>query len=339
MARGWPLATDVYAALLAGHAEFAVIAFRPAATAWDHAARAYGLSPQESRLAAALARRGNLHAAAADTGVAYETARKLVGSAMRKTGAGRQTDMIRRILAAAAGDTRPADDTIRLFADLFGLSWRQAVLAQGVAQGATREAAAAAAGTSGHAAKTDLKVVYQACGVANAVDLARIAAEIDALAGLARACSVAIAPPGEAAEPLRLIARRRSPRRIAVTDHGPVKARPLLVFHPAVGGRHQPRKLIAALQAAGWRPVTFDRPGFGLTDMITDMAAGDPFAESAEDALDVVEALGLARVTLLARGGSTAALTAAARLGDRGGSAACWSAPSRRQRSIRASRG
>lgn len=317
VARGWPLAADVLAALLAGQAEFAVVAFRPADTAWSQAARAYGLSPQEGRLAGALARRGDLQAAAAETGVAYETARKLVSSVMRKTGAGRQTDMIRRILAAAAGDTRPADDTVRLFADLFGLSLRQAALAHAVAQGATRDDAAAAAGTSSHGAKTDLKVVFQACGVANAVDLARIAAEIDALAGLARACSVAITPRGAVPEPLRLVARRRSPGRIAVTDHGPgpgqTRGRPLLTFHTAVGGRHQPRRMIAALQAAGWRPVTFDRPGFGLTDM----TAGDPFAQAAEDALDVVDALGLAQVTILARGGSTAALAAAARLGGR----------------------
>lgn len=313
VARGWPLAADVLAALVEGRAEFAVVAFRPAATAWDQAARAYGLSPQEGRLAGALARRGDLHAAAVETGVAYETARKLVGNAMRKTGAGRQTDMIRSILAAAAGDTRPADDTIRLFADLFGLSWRQAALAHAVGQGATRDEAAVIAGTSSHGAKTDLKVVFQACGVANAVDLARIAGEIDALAGLARACSVAIAPRGAVPEPLRLVARRRAPGRIAVTDHGPLKGKPLLIFHVAVGGRHQPHRLIAALQAAGWRPVTFDRPGFGLTDMV----AGDPFAEGAADVLDVVEALGLARVAILARGGGTAALAAAARLGER----------------------
>ena len=313
VARGWPLASDVHAALLAGRAEFAVVAFRPASTAWDQAARAYGLSPQESRLVGALARLGDLHAAAAETGVTYETARKLVGNALRKTGAGRQTEMVRVILAAAAGDTRPADDTIRLFAELFGLSLRQAALAHAIAQGATRDDAAAAAGTSSHGAKTDLKVVFQACGVANAVDLSRIAAEIDALAGLARACSVAIAPRGESPEPLRLIARRRASGRIAVTDHGPMKARPLLMFHVAVGGRHQPRCLIAALQVAGWRPVTFDRPGFGLTDM----AAGEPFAQGAQDAVDILDALGLARVTILARGGSTAALCAAALLGDR----------------------
>ncbi len=322
VARRWPLADDVRAALDAGTADFAVVAFRPDVTAWDHAARAYGLSRQESRLAAALARRGDLQAAAQDTGVAYETARKLVGGAMRKVGAARQTDLVRRILSTAAGGVRPAEGAARLFADLFGLSMRQSELAQSVARGATRDSAATGAGMSSQRAKADMKIVFQACGVANAVDLARIVAEVDALAGLATACSVEIEPRGAAGEPLRLIARRRAapsdareaaPGHIAVTDHGPARARPLLVFHNAVGGRHQPRSFVAALQDADWRPICFERPGFGLTDYI----AGDPFAMAAEDAVDVLDALGIDRVTILARGGSTPALAAAARLGDR----------------------
>ncbi len=315
-ARTWPLAEDVRAALASGSAAFAVVAFRPDVTAWDHAARAYGLSRQESRLVAAIARLGDLQAAAADTGVAYETARKLVANALRKTGATRQTDLVRRILAAAAGNLRAPEGAARLFAELFGLSLRQAGLAQALAHGATRDSAAAALGISSERAKADLKVVFQACGVANAVDLARIVTEVDALAGLARACSVEMEP-GGGSEPLRLIARRRAPGRIAVTDHGALpgmpRARPLLMFHATVGGRHQPRRLVAALQAAGWRPISFDRPGFGLSDMI----AGDPHEQGGLDAVDILDALGIERVTLLGRTASTATLAAAKVLGKR----------------------
>lgn len=319
MARNWPLAAQVREALDRGDGEFAVVAFRPDLAAWDQAARAYGLSPQESRLAAALSRRGDLQAAAQDTDVAYETARKLVASAMRKTGAARQTDLVRRILSAAAGGVRPPEGSTRLFAELFGLTLRQAELAQALARGATRDSAARALGISSHGAKADLRIVFQACGVSNAVDLARIAAEIDALAGLATACSVEVEPRGADAEPLRLLARRRAPGRIAVTDHGALshfgRGRPLLMFHPAVGGRHQSRPLIADLQAAGWRPIAFDRPGFGLTDMIS--SADGPFVEAARDAEDILDALGIGQVTLYARTASTAIATTAAFLGDR----------------------
>ena len=315
-ARAWPLAPAVHAAIAADSALIAVVGFRPAAGAWDQAARAFTLSQQESRLAAALAQSGDLQSAAAAAGIAYETARKLVASAMRKTGAARQTDLVRRILAAAAGDVRRPDGNLRLFADVFGLSRRQAALAQAVADGATREAAATAVGVSGATAKAELKLIFAACGVANAVDLARIAAEVDALAGLASACSIVIGgrEAGVEAEPLRLVARRRAAGFIAVTDHGPASARPLLMFHPAVGGRHQSRRLVAALQAAGWRPIAFDRPGFGLTDMIV---GPDPFAETAADVGDILDALGIAKATLFGRTASAATLATAAAHPDR----------------------
>ena len=310
-ARTWPLAPAVRAAIAADPTLIAVVGFRPAAGAWGQAASAFALSHQESRLAAALAQHGDLHAAANAAGIAYETARKLVASAMRKTGAARQTDLVRRILTAAAGDVRRPDGSLRLFADVFGLSRRQAALSQAVADGATRNAAAQELGISSATAKVELKLIFAACGVANAVDLARIAAEVDALAGLASACSIVIGgrEAGVAAEPLRLIARRRAAGFIAVTDHGPATARPLLMFHPAAGGRHQSRRLVTALQAAGWRPIAFDRPGFGLTDMI---AGPDPFAETAADVGDILDALGIAQVTLFGRTASAATLATAA---------------------------
>ena len=314
-ARAWPLAAAVRDAIAADPALIAVVAFRPAAGAWDQAARAFGLSPQESRLAAALAQHGDLQAAAVATCIAYQTARKLVASAMRKTGAARQTDLVRRILAAAAGDVRRPDSNLRLFAEVFGLSRRQAALAQAIADGATREAAAVSVGISGATAKAEMKQVFAACGVANAVDLARIAAEVDALAGLASACSIDIGGrAGSEVEPLRLVARRRAAGFIAVADHGPAAARPLLMFHAAVGGRHQSRRLVLALQDAGWRPIGFDRPGFGLTDMIT---GADPFAEAAADVGDILDALGIDRVTLFGRTASAATLATAVAHPDR----------------------
>jgi pimeloyl-ACP methyl ester carboxylesterase/DNA-binding CsgD family transcriptional regulator len=220
---------------------------------------------------------------------------------------------LRLILSVAAGGVRASEGATRLFADLFGLSLRQAELARALAHGATRDSAADALGISHHGGKADLKVVFQACGVANAVDLARLVAEVDALIGLATACSVEIEPREGDAEPLRLIARSWAPGRIAVTDHGPGRGRPLLIFHTAVGGRHQPRQLIAALQAAGWRPISFDRPGYGLSDMVET----DPFAAAAADVADILDALEIDRVTIMARSGSTAAVTTAAAMPDR----------------------
>ncbi|HPU15336.1 MAG TPA: hypothetical protein PK808_04570, partial [Polymorphobacter sp.] len=312
LAAHWPIAPDVRAALAAGTARYAVIAFRPGTGAWERAAQVYALTPSQTRLAAALARRGNLRAAAVDAGTTYETARKQIALVMGKVGAQRQTDLVRRLLAAAGGDWRPPENAARLFSDLFALTPGQAQLAREIANGATRDAAAAAQGKSPHSGKADLKLIFAACGVANAVDLARIVAEVDALAGLVTACSVEVMHPGGPkrgqTEPLRLLARRSGSGRIAVADHGPAGAAPVIVFHNSVAGRHQPQALLAALQARGFRPILFERAGFGLSDAVD----GDPYAAAVRDFGDILDALGLARVRLLVRGGSTAALHCAA---------------------------
>lgn len=307
----WPLAPDVRAALASGAADYAVIAYRPSGGAWDQAAQAFGLTRQETRLATALAMSGDLRAAATQTGIAYETARKLMQTAMRKVGVTRQAGLVQRVLAAAAGDLRAPDALAPLVAEVFAITMRQARLALTVAQGAQREEAGAVLGMSAHAVKSEMKVVFQACGVASAVDLARVLAEVAALAGLARACNVEmLGAPGEA---LRMVARATRPGCIALADHGPARGKPLLMFHAAVGGRHLPRALVQALQAAGWRPISFDRPGFGLSEMLP----GDPFANAADDAADLLDALGIDEVTILARTAAAAGLTAARALGGR----------------------
>ena len=132
-ARHWPLDDVVCAALDQRSATHAVIAFRPGARSSTQAAATYGLTQAEAALITALARTGDLQAAAQLRGVAYETARKFVAAAMRTTGTRRQTDLIRRTLSLAAGDVPRSDALERLLRDLFGLTERQARLALHIA--------------------------------------------------------------------------------------------------------------------------------------------------------------------------------------------------------------
>jgi pimeloyl-ACP methyl ester carboxylesterase len=183
-----------------------------------------------------------------------------------------------------------------------------------VAQGATRSEAARRAGVSQHVAKASLGAVFAACGVANAADLGRLAAEVDALAGLAAATDIQWSRPGAQRAPLRFVRRRRDPGRIAVEDHGPVGAAPVVVIHSPTNGRHLPRNLVAALHERGLRPISVERPGFGLTSP----ASPDTviLEEAAADLVDVLDALGLERVRLLGRG-CVAALAFTARHPER----------------------
>ena len=318
VAKNWPLDPVVRAALERGG--YALVAFRPGALSWARAQNAYGLTPAEIRLVEALAGNGDLQRAAHDCRIAYETARKFVASAMRKTGTAKQTELIRVTLSIAAGEVPDTHELGRLARDLFGLTGRQADLAILIARGASRDEAAQALGTSTHRAKADMKAVFQACGVASAVDLARIFGEINALKGLASACEVTIdGPAGD--EPLRLVPRRWAEGRIAVADHGPPRGKPVFVFHSTMTGRHHSRGMIKALRNAGYRPIMIERPGFGLTDA----AGDDPVTSAANDIADVRAALGLAAVPAIARCTLASVIaTLAQTMGDVSGGVMVW---------------
>jgi pimeloyl-ACP methyl ester carboxylesterase/DNA-binding CsgD family transcriptional regulator len=308
VARLWPLDPVVRRALDTGQASHAVVAFRPGDGSWQQAAGAFSLTAAEAGLVAALGRYGDLQRAARERGVAYETARKFVASAMRKTGAKRQTELVWNTLSAAAGDIIRTTSLVQLARDLFALTERQAQLALLVAGGATREEAASALGLSEHRAKSDLKAVFQACGVASAVDLARIIAEINALEGLAKACEVTIVGRGRTSEPLRLVPRSWAAGRVAVADHGPPGAQPVLIFHSNVSGRHHPQRFISALRAAGFRPIAIERAGYGLTDA----AEGNLVEAAVRDLHDVLDALGIDRAPVIARCNTASVVACAA---------------------------
>ncbi len=308
VSRNWPLSTTVRAALAGGHARYAITAFRPGELSWTYAARAYGLTEAESMLVAALARTGDLKLAAIERGIAYETARKYVAAAMRKTRTSRQTALIRETLMVAAGDLPDTENLAVIARDLFGLTPRQADLAVMIGHGATRERAASIIGISDHGAKAELKVIFQACSVKSAVDLARVMAEVNALKGLSSACDVIIHSHGVDEETLRFVQRSWAAGRIAVSDHGPIGGKPVVILHSNVSGRHHPRSFIAALRAAGFRPIAFDRAGYGLTTP----QGGDPIAAGVNDLVDVLDALGLEKVALLARCNTASAVAASA---------------------------
>ena len=318
VAKNWPLDPVVRAALERGG--YALVAFRPGALSWARAQNAYRLTPAEIRLVEALARHGDLQRAARDCAVAYETARKFVASAMRKTGSAKQTELIRATLSVAAGEIPDTRDLSPLARDLFGLTERQAALAILVARGASRDEAAAEMTISPHRAKAGMKAVFQACGVASAVDLARIFGEITALKGLADACEVTIdGPAGD--EPLRLVPRRWAAGRIAVADHGPPRGKPIFVFHSTMTGRHHSRGMIRALREGGYRPIMIERPGFGLTDA----AGDDPVIAAANDVADVRAALGLDAVPVIARCTVASVIaTLAHAMGDVSGGVMVW---------------
>ena len=296
VALNWPLDAGVRAALAATPGGYAVVAFQPSGQSWERVREAYGLTPAEGLLVAALASHGDLQRAAAERGIAYETARKFVASAMRKTGARRQTELIRQALNVAAGEVAEPARLTPMLRDLFGLSPAQADLAVLLSRGMTRETAGAVLGLTSNQTKAALKAIFETCGVGSAVDLARIVSEVSALEGLTTACHVSLKSADEVLEPLRLVPRRRGDGAIAVVDYGPLTGKPVLVFHGGASGRTLVRGFVAALQATGRRPISVERGGFGLSTFVP----GDPVAIAVQDVADVLDALGLASAPAIA---------------------------------------
>lgn len=306
-ALSWALPAEVKAPIERGAARVAVVAVCPsrATPVLSRAAAAYGLTPAEARLVAALVQAGGLTAAARDLGVRDSTARRTLADAMRKVGVRKQAALVSRVATTALGYWPRSASNPALLIDAFGLSDRQARIALGIARGLPRRDAGRIAGASESVTKDEVDRIYQTTGVSSAQMLSRLVTETMALGILTQVTNGELAPAWEEAEPLRLIPRP-SGGMIAVSDYGPVGARPVCVLHSSSTTRHVSRSFVRSLQSAGFRPFAVDRPGFGVTDMIRDV--NDPFEAGACDLLVVCDALGFEHIDLVARGGVYSAL-------------------------------
>lgn len=299
-AAGWPLPEACRAAMTGSPRRVALLCFAPS-RASDLAARAseaFGLTPLEARLAEALLDAPNLDTAAARIGVGRETAREALKKAMKKAGARRSPDLVRRMMDLMCGDhaTPPALEAV--LATSFGATAAEARAAARFALGLTAREVAAQLGVKDATVRGQLKAVFAKTGVNKARDLVRLAAESSALAVLSGAAETVLEP----ADPngrLRIVASQE--RRIAVTDYGPRSGKPVLVMHGATTGRRLPPALVVALHARGYRPLVPQRPGYGLTDV----AAGPYLEQGADDMARVMDALRIDKAKLLMRDSST----------------------------------
>ena len=299
-AAGWPLPPACRAALSASARRVALLCFAPS-RAGDLAARAseaFGLTPLEARLAEALLDAPNLEAAARRIGVGRETAREALKKVMKKAGARRSPDLIRRMMDLMCGDHPSPPAIEEVLANVFGATAAEARAAARFAQGLTAREVAEALGVKDATVRGQLKAVFAKTGVNKAKDLVRLAAETSTLATLAGAAETVLEP----ADPngrLRVIASGE--RRIAVTDYGPRSGKPVIVMHGAATGRRLPPALVIALHARGYRPLVPQRPGYGLTDV----ADGPYLQQGAEDMARVMDSLRIDRAKLLLRDSST----------------------------------
>jgi DNA-binding CsgD family transcriptional regulator/pimeloyl-ACP methyl ester carboxylesterase len=316
LALRWPLSEASRAQLLLPGRRIALLGFAPSRVSAlaVRAAQAFGFTPLEARLAEALLDAPNLAEAAERIGVGRETAREALKKAMRKAGARRSPDLVRRMMDLMSGMGAPIGDVEAVLRALFGATPAEAKAAARFAEGLTAREVAAALGVKEATVRGQLKAVFAKTGVNKAKDLVRLTVEAGALTAFTEASETVVEPIDPEGRPR--ILSLDSGRRVAFIDYGPKGGRPVVVFHGYSIGRILPLGFVALLHRAGYRPLSVQRPGFGLSDPAP--TPESHLAVQADDLLAVLTALKLRKVDVMIRDGSTAAgLAFAARHGDR----------------------
>lgn len=272
-------------------------------SALQEAARSFGLTDLEQKVVAAVVRAGSGRRAADATGLSYATVRETLARASQRMNAANLPALVKKVVAAAFGVLPSDHDGSALIAEMLPLTERQATIAVMIADGLSRKETAQAMRLSPAVIKKELETVFSVLGIATAAELARLVVEVRALHLFARTTDGALGFFDPSIEPTRFLSRPNDREIIAWSDYGPASARPVLVVHSNWSCRAVPRPLIMRLQAAGWRPIAIDRPGFGSTHAGT-MSRADPFGQAITDALQVLDRLGIGRVAVIARCGA-----------------------------------
>lgn len=300
VARSWPLGGVDVAACADGAVMVCQLARDGIQRRLHDFAEAFGLSPAVARMVAALYETCDVRAAAAAAGLSFNTGREYLKLAREAIWAPNLPRLITWAgIGSLAADSSGESD--HPAGALFSLSERQRQLAGLIADGASRADAARSVGISESLAKKELAAVYTATGVSNAIGLARLFAELRGLA-----IATGFATPHEPYPPpanRTLFVLGTDGRRIAVTDYGPTSGEPVLVLHNTMNCRGVDRSLVHALQNAGYRPLSPDRPGYGDTDPApVDCHGPDYLRVCARDVAAICAHLKVDRIKLIAHG-------------------------------------
>ncbi|MFC4058399.1 alpha/beta fold hydrolase [Planomonospora corallina] len=113
---------------------------------------------------------------------------------------------------------------------------------------------------------------------------------------------------------MTVLVRTPSGRTLAVDESGVPEGAPVFLLHGTPGSRVGPSPRPTVLYRMGIRLITYDRPGYGLSDRFP----GRRVADVAADVAAIADFLGIERFAVLGRsGGAPHALACAALLPDR----------------------
>lgn len=269
---------------------------------------AFGWPDAVSRSVAALYHNCDVRLAADERGVTVNTLREQLQVARESLGAENLSRLIMLANVASVGVDHLGKEADDFLASIFDLTERQLRIAQLAANGSTRAEISKVIGVSEALVKKELGCIFAASGVSNVLGLTRILSDSRSLSIATGYGASRPEVPPPACRTVEIVGA--DGRRIVGSDYGPRSGRPVMVLHSSMTSRPVHRALIEALQDHGFRPLAFDRPGFGDTDEVAGARPGehDPFAAAAADMLAICNALGFPKIGIVSRGAAQVVL-------------------------------
>lgn len=270
--------------------------------------KAFGWSAAVSRAVHALYETCDVDHAATLLGVSVHTIREQIETARNSVGAVNVSMLFMtiNIMALKPGQRGPETDLLIRYA--YDLTERQFRIASRVANGSSRPEVADELGLSLALINKELGAVFSIMHVDNALALTRLFAEARMIAMGTHfgATLPAYLPPSSKT----ICLRAPDERRMTLSDYGPPSGRPVFVLHSSMTTRPVNAQLVEALQNAGFRPLSLDRPGFGDTDPVTSSPSGNPvpFDAAARDMIEVCRQLGFESIDIVSRGAAQVVL-------------------------------
>ena len=298
----WPILTPHLAGADAQAVAMMVLSPSRAEQVFERTAASAGLSRLERQITHALLEHETLNDAAAELGIARETAKAARAAATRRVGVGSAAELVGLLVdLSCAQMAPPLQDEAGVAQRLLGLPNAEARVAVALAQRRSIKDVANVLGLQPDTVKTHQRAIFAKAGVHRSRAFRRLLKEalaLDAMASLAQ-----VLPDATRLEQRLKFIFRPDGRRLAMVDYGPRRAEPLFVGHGDSTGRLLPDVFVTALQAAGFRPLVLQRPGFGLSSR----ADGGAFlATAADDMSAVLDSLKAERGSFLMRDGGAA---------------------------------
>lgn len=264
------------------------------------AAESFGLTSLQRRVVCAVAWSGNGRKAAEELGLSYATVRETLGQASRKVGAPNLPALVRRMVESSFGVLPNHYGSAVELAEWLPLSPRQCQICELVADGISRRGISSAMRVSLAVVNKELENIFATLEIDSAAALARIWAEALALMFFARATDGPLGFFDPTVEPTRYLPRADDHQIIAWSDYGPASGKPVLIVHSNWTCRAVPRGMVMRLQAAGWRPIAIDRPGFGKTHPGR-ISSENPYEQALIDTTNVLDRLKIQKTAVIAR--------------------------------------